>query len=125
MANAADAELVLSSTNFGRRRPYARRDGFRVRLQSEDRGGIAGCVARHEVGVQPYWRQAMSFWEMAHSMVLRGALDADLFLDSNLEGFLSTRSFTTSTPRRRRRAGTHYGADSCSDCEIPGGKGTL
>jgi hypothetical protein len=36
----------------------------------------------------PYWRQAMSFWEMAASMVLRGALDADLFLDSSVEGIL-------------------------------------
>ena len=30
----------------------------------------------------------MSFWEMAASMVLRGAIDADLFLDSSVEGIL-------------------------------------
>src|SRR5215469_8959197 len=35
-----------------------------------------------------YWRQAMSYWEMAASLVLRGALDADLYLDSNGEGLL-------------------------------------
>ena len=34
------------------------------------------------------WRQALSFWEMAASLVLRGAVDADLFLDSNGEGIL-------------------------------------
>src|SRR5439155_10772458 len=34
------------------------------------------------------WRQVMSYWEMAASLVLRGALDADLFLDSNGEGIL-------------------------------------
>lgn len=33
-----------------------------------------------------YWRQTMSYWEMAASLVLRGAVDADLFLDSNGEG---------------------------------------
>ncbi len=33
-----------------------------------------------------YWRQVMSYWEMAASLVLRGAVDADLFLDSNGEG---------------------------------------
>ena len=27
-----------------------------------------------------------SYWEMAHSLVLRGAIDADLFLDSAVEG---------------------------------------
>ncbi len=30
----------------------------------------------------------MSYWEMAASLVVRGALDADLFLDSNVEGIL-------------------------------------
>jgi len=35
-----------------------------------------------------YWRQAMSYWEMAASLVLRGAVDADLFLDSSAEGIL-------------------------------------
>src|ERR1700689_3656564 len=35
-----------------------------------------------------YWRQALSYWEMAASFVLRGAVDADLFLDSNGEGIL-------------------------------------
>jgi hypothetical protein len=33
-----------------------------------------------------YWRQALSYWEMAASFVLRGAVDGDLFLDSNGEG---------------------------------------
>jgi hypothetical protein len=32
------------------------------------------------------WRQAMTYWEMAASLVLRGAVDPDLFLDSNVEG---------------------------------------
>ena len=34
----------------------------------------------------PYWRQVLSYWEMAASLVLRGAVDPDLFLDSNGEG---------------------------------------
>ncbi len=32
-----------------------------------------------------YWRQALSYWDMACAMVLRGAIDADLFLDCNGE----------------------------------------
>ncbi len=35
-----------------------------------------------------YWRQTLSYWEMAASFVLKGAVDADLFLDSNGEGIL-------------------------------------
>ena len=34
------------------------------------------------------WRQAISYWEMAASFVLQGAVDPDLFLDSNAEGIL-------------------------------------
>ena len=34
------------------------------------------------------WRQVLSFWDMAASLVLRGAVDPDLFLDSNGEGIL-------------------------------------
>jgi len=36
----------------------------------------------------PAWRQTLSYWEMAASLVLRGTLNADLFLDSNGEGIL-------------------------------------
>ncbi len=34
------------------------------------------------------WRQTISYWEMAHSLILCGALDTDLFLDSDGEGIL-------------------------------------
>ena len=46
-------------------------------------------LALHRGGTIPenaYWRQVLSYWEMAHSFVLRGAIDADLFLDSQTEG---------------------------------------
>lgn len=33
-----------------------------------------------------YFRQATSYWEMAASLVIHGAVNADLFLDSNGEG---------------------------------------
>jgi len=35
-----------------------------------------------------YWRQAIGYWEMAASLVLQGAVDPALFLDSNGEGVL-------------------------------------
>jgi len=34
------------------------------------------------------WRQTLSYWEMAASLVLRGTVDPDLFLDTNGEGVL-------------------------------------
>ena len=41
-----------------------------------------------------YWRQALSYWEMASAMVLRGAIDAELFLDCNGENFFYYAKFS-------------------------------
>ncbi len=74
----------------------------------------------------PYWRQAMSYWEMAASFVLRGALDADLFLDSSVEGILIYAKFHhchAETEKETREP--LYGEDGGTDCEVSGGKGPI
>jgi hypothetical protein len=89
MATAADAELILRLYELRREETLRRARRFMIfdfnpktleELRAVSRDG------RSEFN--PYWRQMMSFWEMAASLVLRGALDADLFLDSNVEGIL-------------------------------------
>ena len=40
-----------------------------------------------------YFRQVVSYWEMAAAMVLHGALSAELFVDSNGEGFFLLAKF--------------------------------
>ena len=35
----------------------------------------------------PWLRQVLTYWEMAAAMVLHGAVSAELFVDSNGEGF--------------------------------------
>jgi len=66
---------------------------------SIEAGARAGMVAPDETTFaylqgRPFaprgdaWGKALTYWEMAASMVLRGALDADLFLDSSVEGIL-------------------------------------
>lgn len=40
-----------------------------------------------------YFRQVTSYWEMAAAMVLHGAVSADLFVDSNGEGFFILAKF--------------------------------
>lgn len=45
------------------------------------------AVARGSGSQENAWyRQALSYWEMAASLVLHGAVNADLFFDSNGEG---------------------------------------
>ena len=41
----------------------------------------------------PWLRQVTSYWEMAAAMVLHGAVSAELFVDSNGEGFLLLAKF--------------------------------
>ena len=89
MANAADAELVLKLYELRREETLRKARRFLVfdfNPKTVEELRVVSRDTRSEYN--PYWRQAMSFWEMAHSMVLRGALDADLFLDSNIEGIL-------------------------------------
>jgi hypothetical protein len=41
----------------------------------------------------PWLRQVLSYWEMAAAMVLHGAVSAELFSDSNAEGFFLLAKF--------------------------------
>ena len=89
MASAADAELILKLYELRQEETLRKARRFLVfdfNPKTVEELRVVSRDTRSEYN--PYWRQAMSFWEMAHSMVLRGALDADLFLDSSVEGIL-------------------------------------
>jgi hypothetical protein len=89
MATAADAELVLRLYELRQEETLRKARRFLVFEFNPKTVEELRVVSRDTKSeYNPYWRQAMSFWEMAHSMVLRGAIDPDLFLDSNLEGIL-------------------------------------
>ena len=57
---------------------------FQPKTLEELRAVSRNPASEHNVA----WRQVLSYWEMAASLVLHGALDADLYLDTNGEGFL-------------------------------------
>jgi hypothetical protein len=89
MATAADAELVLKLYEIRREETLRKARRFLIfdfQPKTVDELRVVSRDAKSEHN--PAWRQALSYWEMAASMVLRGALDADLFLDSSLEGIL-------------------------------------
>jgi len=89
MATAVDAELVLKLYELRQEDTLRRARRFLVfefNPKTVEELRVVSRDTRSEYN--PYWRQAMSFWEMAASFVLRGALDADLFLDSSGEGIL-------------------------------------
>jgi hypothetical protein len=89
MATAADAELILRLYELRREEVLRKARRFLVFDFNPKTVEELRVVSRDTKSDRnPYWRQAMSYWEMAASFVLRGALDADLFLDSSLEGIL-------------------------------------
>ena len=89
MATAADAELILKLYELRQEETLRKARTFMVFDFNPKTVEELRVVSRDMKSENnPYWRQAMSFWEMAASMVLRGAVDADLFLDSSVEGIL-------------------------------------
>ncbi len=89
MATAADAELVLRLYELRREDTLRKARRFMVfefqpKNLDELRAVSRDTQSEHNAG----WRQVLSYWEMAASLVLRGGLDADLFLDTNGEGIL-------------------------------------
>ena len=83
MATATDADLIL--------RLYELRQDPRMRVARQwvahefNPGTLDELLAvQRDFGSEhnQYWRQVISYWEMAAAFVLRGALDGDLFFDS-------------------------------------------
>jgi hypothetical protein len=87
MASAADAEIVLDLYKLRQETSLrAARKFMGFEFWPKDLEELRAVSRSQSSDKNVYWRQAISYWEMAASLVLRGALDPDLFLDSNGEG---------------------------------------
>lgn len=89
MATPADGELVLKLYEMRREEEMrkARRFivfDFQPKTLEELRIVSRDLNSPHNSA----WRQVTTYWEMAHGLVLHGALDADLFFDTTGEGIL-------------------------------------
>jgi len=89
LATSADGELVLKLYEMRREEEMrkARRFivfDFQPKTLEELRIVSRDLNSPHNSA----WRQVTTYWEMAHGLVLHGALDADLFLDTTGEGIL-------------------------------------
>lgn len=89
MATAADAELILKLYELRQEETLRKARKFMVfEFNPKSLEELRAVSRDTKSEFNPYWRQAMSFWEMAASLVLRGAIDPDLFFDSGGEGIL-------------------------------------
>ncbi len=94
MATPADAELVLKLYDLRREgRMRAARNWvvhhFNPRTLDELLAVQRDFGSEHN----QYWRQVIGYWEMASALVVRGALDRDLFLDCNGENIFLVAKF--------------------------------
>ncbi|HEX4576027.1 MAG TPA: hypothetical protein VH117_01645 [Edaphobacter sp.] len=89
MATAADAELILKLYELRQEEALRKARRFMVfEFNPKSLEELRAVSRDTKSEFNPYWRQAMSFWEMAASLVLRGGIDPDLFFDSSNEGIL-------------------------------------
>jgi hypothetical protein len=89
MASSADAELILRLYEIRQEEALRRARKFMVFEFNPKNLEELRAVSRNPGSQEnAYWRQAMSYWEMAASFVLRDSLDPELFCDSAAEGIL-------------------------------------
>ncbi len=94
MATATDADLILKLYDL-RREPVLRkaREWMLNEFEPQTFEDVHVTIGGHGSEKNQYWRQVTSYWEMAASLVLRGAVDPDLFLDSNGDGLVLLAKF--------------------------------
>jgi hypothetical protein len=89
MATTADAEVLMRLYELRGEETLRQARRFMVfDFQPKTLEELRAVSRNVKAPENVYWRQALSYWEMAHSLVLRGAVDPDLFLDSSGEGIL-------------------------------------
>jgi hypothetical protein len=89
MATTTDAEIVLRLYELRREETLRKARHFMVFAFHPKTLEELRAVSRDATAPEnAWWRQTLSYWEMAASLVLRGAVEAELFLDSNGEGIV-------------------------------------
>ena len=86
MANPADAELILKLYEL-RREPVMREARKFVLFEFTPRDEAELLAVQRGMGTpqNALWRQAVTYWEMASTLCLHGALDTELYLEANME----------------------------------------
>jgi hypothetical protein len=109
MATTADAEVVMRLYDLRREESLRKARHFMLfdfnpKTLEELRAVSRDPTAKENV----YWRQTLSYWEMAASFVLQGAVDPDLFLDSNGEGIVLYSKFHHFHAESERESGNRF-----------------
>ena len=109
MATAADAGVVLELYKLRQETALrAARKFIGMEFWPKDLEELRAVSRNPASDKNAYWRQVMSYWEMAASLVLRGAVDPDLFLDSQGEGIFLYAKFHHFHAETEKQSGNKF-----------------
>jgi hypothetical protein len=86
MATTSDAEIVLRLYELRREEELRKARTFVMSFQPGDEQEFMEVARRSASDQNRYLRQASTYWELCASLVLRQAVDSDLYLDTGGEG---------------------------------------
>ena len=106
MATTQDAELILKLYEL-RREPRMRQARHWVMHEFNPKNLDELLALQRDFGADQnqMWRQVIGYWEMAAALVLHGALDRELFLESNGENLFMVAKFGLLNEEYARVAG--------------------
>ena len=102
-ATAKDAKLILELYDLRREAEMRKaRNYFVLQFNPQSAEDAMKVISGFGSDENRWFRQVVSYWEMAASLVLRGTINEELFLDSNGEMFFvyaKMKPFLASLPR--------------------------
>ena len=101
--NASDAQLILQIYNL-RREPVMRaaRKYVVSEFWPQNYDEFKAVVTGYGTEPNAYFRQVMTYWNMVAAIVLRGAVNEELFFDSNGEPYFLWAKFGEYIPQARK-----------------------
>ncbi len=102
-ATAADAELILKLYDLRREAVMRKARDSVANFWPQSAEEILQVAQAFGSEQNAYFRQVVSYWEMAASLVLKGALSEELFLESNSEMVFVFAKFQPFLPELRAR----------------------
>ena len=105
IASPADAEIILKLYELRRETVMRQARAWVIGEFWPESADEYFAVAQDPASPHsPYVRQVLTYWEMAASLVLHGAVSAELFVDCNAEGFFLLAKFAPILDEIRQRS---------------------
>jgi hypothetical protein len=103
-ATAKDARLILQLYDLRREAEMRKaRNFYTLQFNPQSFDDVVKVVGAFGSDENRWFRQIISYWEMAASLVLRGALHEELFLDSSGEMFFVFYKIKPFLPQLRKQ----------------------